>query len=370
MLPKTGVPSTRRALPSLVCVTSIVSPSASTLATLMRRAETAQSRSVCRTACTRYGGVSSPSTAWASGSSAALPFSSSTKSDPSGSVTKATSLPSTSGASAVTIASQRRARGGSPAPARAPAAVSYCRRKFRTGSTGAGGRAASSSSSGRSRPASRSKRSFRVSPRRKNRISRVLLRLDQAVAALAAAVDDVDLVRVGVAEHEEVVADQFELEHGFLGVHRLDCKLLRLDDLRFFGHLESFVGCLPAGATAPASLLAVAGDLALELVDELVDRGTDVLRALPSAQDGALRPHRCLGDVGVPDRRILLGRELEVDLGIGQLAFQLAEAFLGIRADRVGDLDPAALHAKLHGPNLPDDPRKSHDLDSAGPRFP
>jgi hypothetical protein len=73
------------------------------------------------------------------------------------------------------------------------------------------------------------------------------------------------------------VADQLELEHGLLGVHRLDCKLLRLDDLRFFGHLDSFVGCLPAGAPPPASLLAVARDLALELVDELVDRGANVL---------------------------------------------------------------------------------------------
>src|SRR6185312_5379824 len=179
-----------------------------------------------------------------------------------------------------------------------------------------------------------------------------LLRLDQAVATMTAPVDDVDLVRIGVAKDEEVVPDQLELEHGFLGVHGLDCKLLRLDDLRFFGHLDSFVGCLPAGATPPASLLAVAGYLTLELVDELVDRGTDVLRALARAKHGALGPHRRLGDVRLSDRRILLGGELELDLRIGQLALQLAEAFLGIRADRVGDLDPAALHAKLHKSNL------------------
>jgi hypothetical protein len=74
--------------------------------------------------------------------------------------------------------------------------------------------------------------------------------------------------------------------------------------------------------------------------------------------------------MGVPDSRVLLGGELKLDLRIGQLALQLAEAFFGIRTDRLGDLDPAALHAKLHVPNLPDYPRKSHDLDPAGARSP
>ena len=47
-----------------------------------------------------------------------------------------------------------------------------------------------------------------------------------------AAVDDVHVARFGVAEDEEVVADELELEHGLLGAHRLDRELLRLDDLR------------------------------------------------------------------------------------------------------------------------------------------
>src|SRR5947207_6847940 len=246
MLPNTGIPSTRTAFPSLVCVSSIVSPSLSTLATRICIAETAQIRSVCLTAFARYGGAIFVSTALASGSSAASPSSSSTRIVPSGRVRKSTSVPATSGASAVTNVSQWRARGGRPAPASAPAAESNCRRKATTGSSGAGGGASSAESAGCScRPASRSRRSFRVSPRRKNRMLQTLLRLDQPVAALTAAIDDVHLVGVGVSEDEEVVPDQLELEHGLLGGHRLDRELLRPDDLRLFGHRDSFVGCLP-----------------------------------------------------------------------------------------------------------------------------
>src|SRR2546423_7848318 len=54
--------------------------------------------------------------------------------------------------------------------------------------------------------------------------------LDEAVAAVTAAIDDIDLARLGVLEDEEVVADQLELEHGLLRAHRLDGELLRLDD--------------------------------------------------------------------------------------------------------------------------------------------
>src|SRR2546423_10249380 len=54
--------------------------------------------------------------------------------------------------------------------------------------------------------------------------------LDEAVAAVTAPVDDVDLARLGVLEDEEVVADQLELEHGLLRAHGLHGELLRLDD--------------------------------------------------------------------------------------------------------------------------------------------
>ena len=55
-------------------------------------------------------------------------------------------------------------------------------------------------------------------------------RLDQAEPAAAAAVDDVDLVRVLVPEDEEVVADELQLDHGLLRAHRLHRELLRLHD--------------------------------------------------------------------------------------------------------------------------------------------
>src|SRR6266516_4734064 len=166
------------------------------------------------------------------------------------------------------------------------------------------------------------------------------------------------------------MTDELELEHRLLGIHRFDRELLGPDDLRFFGHLESFVGCLPAGTSAPASLLSVTRDLSLELVDEPVDRGAHVLRALARAQNRALRPHRLLGYVGLANRWVLLRRELQLDLGIGQLPLELGEPLLGIRADRFRDLDPAALHAKLRPSNLPNNPCKSHDLDPARSRLP
>ena len=59
---------------------------------------------------------------------------------------------------------------------------------------------------------------------------RVTRRLDQAVVAVAAAVDDVHLAGLRVLEHEEVVADELELEARLLGRHRLQRELLRLHD--------------------------------------------------------------------------------------------------------------------------------------------
>ena len=48
----------------------------------------------------------------------------------------------------------------------------------------------------------------------------VARRLDQAEAAVVAAVDDVDLARLGVLEDEERVVDELELQHRLLGQHR------------------------------------------------------------------------------------------------------------------------------------------------------
>src|SRR4029079_17341288 len=53
--------------------------------------------------------------------------------------------------------------------------------------------------------------------------------LDQSVVAVAAPVDDVDAVGLGVAEDEEVVADELELQNRLFGAHRSHGELLRLD---------------------------------------------------------------------------------------------------------------------------------------------
>src|SRR5207244_7446569 len=49
---------------------------------------------------------------------------------------------------------------------------------------------------------------------------------DQPVAAVAAAVDDLDLVRAGVPEDEEVVTDELERLDGLLRCHRAEDELL------------------------------------------------------------------------------------------------------------------------------------------------
>src|SRR4029453_15890156 len=102
--------------------------------------------------------------------------------------------------------------------------------------------------------------------------------LDQPVIPVAPPVDDVDGLSLGVTEDEEVVADELELEHGFLGRHRRDGELVRLDDRRRallalarrrLGRNAAVAG-VPARGDAP--LLAVALDLALELAPQLVGR--------------------------------------------------------------------------------------------------
>src|SRR2546428_9253045 len=57
------------------------------------------------------------------------------------------------------------------------------------------------------------------------------LRLDQPIAAVAAAVEDVDLSGLVATEDEEVVADELELQRSLFRAHRLHGELLRPDDL-------------------------------------------------------------------------------------------------------------------------------------------
>src|SRR5688500_6704811 len=105
----------------------------------------------------------------------------------------------------------------------------------------------------------------------------------------------------------------------------------------------------PAPGLLAAALLAVPLDLALELLDQLVDRRLIRGRRLARTQGRTLRPDRGLRNVVVRDRRVVLERELQLDLGrIGELPLELADLLLGVSPDRIADLDVSALDLKSH----------------------
>src|SRR5437763_9004841 len=93
----------------------------------------------------------------------------------------------------------------------------------------------------------------------------------------------------------------------------------------------------------------VALDLALELRDELVDRGFHVRRRLARAQGRPLGEDGRLGHLARRDRRVPLLGELDLDLCLlGELLAELGELSLGVLADRRRDLDVLPLHLKPH----------------------
>ncbi len=73
------------------------------------------------------------------------------------------------------------------------------------------------------------------------------LRLDQAEGSVFSLIDYIDLVGLRIAEYEEIMSEQFHLDAGILGEHRLDPELLGTDDpdlAVFFGvflGLEKFL---------------------------------------------------------------------------------------------------------------------------------
>src|SRR5690606_26204162 len=58
----------------------------------------------------------------------------------------------------------------------------------------------------------------------------LMLRFDEPVVAVAAAIEDVDFVGFRVGEDEEIVAQQFHLQNGFVQRHWLERKPLDPDD--------------------------------------------------------------------------------------------------------------------------------------------
>ena len=71
-------------------------------------------------------------------------------------------------------------------------------------------------------------------------------RLNQPVVAVVAAVQHVELVALGVPEHEEVVAQQLELQHRLFLGHRLGVDRLGADDLALLLGRLADLRCRPA----------------------------------------------------------------------------------------------------------------------------
>ena len=64
-----------------------------------------------------------------------------------------------------------------------------------------------------------------------SRCMQSVIRLNEAVVAIIAAVDNIDRLRLLIAEDEEIVVQEVHLHDGFLDIHRLDDEVFRLDDL-------------------------------------------------------------------------------------------------------------------------------------------
>src|SRR5215218_7499401 len=104
---------------------------------------------------------------------------------------------------------------------------------------------------------------------------------------------------------------------------------------------------------APAALVAVALDLAGELVGDQVDRVLDLARGLLRAQGHALEMQRRLGHLALGIRGVALLRELDLEhRQLGDLLADLLEAPLDTLAELVGDLKVPSLHLDLHGTPL------------------
>src|SRR5262249_23680072 len=157
----------------------------------------------------------------------------------------------------------------------------------------------------------------------------------------------------GVAEDEEVVADELELEDGLLGIHRrAERELLRLDDLRLvtFGHGRHGVRGPPVCPRGSPAAGPPPGALTRALPPQPVDA---LVRGRRSrAEDRAVRPDRRLGDVVLRDRRVPLDGQLELDARVRELPLELRELRLGIAPDRVADLEVPALDLELHRPSF------------------
>ena len=168
----------------------------------------------------------------------------------------------------------------------------------------------------------------------------VVLGLDDAVAAVVAAINDADrIAEIGVAEDEEAVAQQVHLQNGFLHAHGLDGEALGAHDVErallvgfeLLGQLRQH--SLGAQVLGKAGL--VLADLALDLGRGLVDRAAHVaVRVLTyrAEQRAVGAAEHDLGDTAV----LLLDGEGDRSLGLLlEKLLELADLFLGIGLDGI-----------------------------------
>src|SRR6476646_1840609 len=102
-----------------------------------------------------------------------------------------------------------------------------------------------------------------------------------------------------------------------------------------------------AGLAHPAALVAMALDLAGELLLAEVDRVAQVARPVARAQRHALEVEGRLGDLVLGDRRVALLRELDLEVGeVRDLLRAPPEALLHVLAQVVGDRGVATLHLR------------------------
>ena len=115
-----------------------------------------------------------------------------------------------------------------------------------------------------------------------------------------------------------------------------------------WAHAQSALG-LDVGLAAVAQFVAVALDLARELVDHQVERMEHLGGGVARAQRHALQIERALGHLAVGHARIGLLEDLDLQAGqVGDLARDLAQTALGVRAQLVGDRHVATLDVDLH----------------------
>jgi hypothetical protein len=138
--------------------------------------------------------------------------------------------------------------------------------------------------------------------------------------------------------------------------HRLDREALHLHDLalarRALGTIREPAQdlLLLIGAAAESRLLLVADRLALDLVDDVIERLLVARSRGSAAEQMPVDAQRDLGEVRVGDAPAMLAPELDGRVGpvVGQ-ALDALELSLGIIADAIRDLGVLALDDRPHG---------------------